>query len=484
MCSPKSINNEPKQAEQKPFVRPLGNIGSTVANPSINQIEPQNEKHQRKQIYRNQYVKQRMQLGKKSSCDCGRYVMDKAHVNYNLKTKSATYSGVKHCNSVWECPICRTRIMKEKGQELAEIANYYGDYATALVTFTIPHYLPDTLAKLIGNSADKTGIKGALRRMMQHRDWRDFCDKYQVIGHVRALEVTNGKHGWHPHYHFAIFFGRTASDGKIEPIQLFGKTPKDMDPDLTLMNNIKVSDEEIRNEMTAILYQLWAKVCESSGLRKPDEDLGVKVSNGFVEYLAKWGLPSELTSTSAKEAKDESKSMVQLETRLSELYGNYRELSDKELQEFEKIKLLLSEYYETMRGTRLLEWSIKFKKQMDAEIALNASSAKEDDNEKMVLVSLPASLYMKIYYRGNYEELLSWAEHEPEYGVQMYVKHLGLDPSLVIPQYKKHSDIPDMNEFIMGKALAKQKEGHRIHVENRRKLKLAAIYNYDSKEED
>lgn len=474
MCNPVANDSVLKLAKQKTAYRGLGNIGSSVANPSKNEIEPQIEKSQRKQSYRNLYVKQRLQIGKKASCQCGRYVMDNAHVNYNPKTKSATYSGVKRCNSVWECPLCRTRIMKSKGEELAQIAEYFGHSATALITFTIPHYFHDSLAKLLGNSSDKTGIKGAIRRMMQHREWRQFCDKYNVIGHVRAIEINSGKNGWHPHYHFALFFGETGTDGNLNSFQLFGKVPKTMNSELSLMENIKKNDELIRNEMTAILYCLWAKVCAASELRTPAKDLGVKVSNGLVEYLAKWGVASELTSASAKEAKNGSMSIVSLETRLSGLYGNYKNLSTLELDEYGKIKAIILEYYETMKGTRLLEWSRNFKKQIDAEIALSAGAGNEDEDEKMVLVSIPPSIYMKIYYRGNYEELLCWAEKEPEYGVQMYVRHLGLDPTLIIPQYKKHSDIPDMNEFIIGKALTRQKEGYRIHVENRKKAKLTA----------
>jgi hypothetical protein len=251
------------------------------------------------------------------------------------------------------------------------------------------------------------------------------------------------------------------------------------------MENVNVENERKSEEIREILYKLWKTVCHDAGLREPSEDHGVKVTNTVVDYIAKWGVSSELSGSAKKSAKtSDSKSIVQLETRLSELYGKTElygkekkdipniGLNDNELHEFKKIQSILMEYYEGMKGTRLLEWSRNFKKQIDAEMALNASAIDENADEgKQVLVSLPAKLYHKIHkqvyvvygkkYRASYEELLSYAERNPDYGVQEYINHIGLDPSEVIPQYKKHSDIDDMNAFILGAALQKQREGYR-----------------------
>jgi hypothetical protein len=66
-----------------------------------------------------------------------------------------------------------------------------------LATYTVPHTRDESLPVVLARLA------GTWRRYAVHT-WRDVLGAHYV-GAVRALEVTHGVHGWHPHYHALVF---------------------------------------------------------------------------------------------------------------------------------------------------------------------------------------------------------------------------------------------------------------------------------------
>jgi hypothetical protein len=66
-----------------------------------------------------------------------------------------------------------------------------------LATYTVPHTRNESLPVVLARLAD------TWRRYAMHV-WRDVLGRYYV-GAVRALEVTHGVSGWHPHYHALLF---------------------------------------------------------------------------------------------------------------------------------------------------------------------------------------------------------------------------------------------------------------------------------------
>src|SRR5690606_37023462 len=63
---------------------------------------------------------------------------------------SARFAGLLRCNSVWQCPVCAPRIMRDRGDALGAI--YDGHSATGgrviMVTLTAPHDYGDSLKLL------------------------------------------------------------------------------------------------------------------------------------------------------------------------------------------------------------------------------------------------------------------------------------------------------------------------------------------------
>ena len=68
-----------------------------------------------------------------------------------------------------------------------------------MLTLTFPHYLGDNLKSLLSR------LELALARFFGGRKAKAVFDKMGKIGHIKALEVTHGRNGWHPHFHLLIF---------------------------------------------------------------------------------------------------------------------------------------------------------------------------------------------------------------------------------------------------------------------------------------
>lgn len=182
---------------------------------------------------------------------------------------SARFSGLLRCNSVWQCPVCAPRIMRDRGDALGAI--FDGHAATrgraVMVTLTAPHDYGDSLKSL------QAHVSHAWRKVTTGAPWARWKRRAGVIGFARALEVTHGVNGWHPHVHALLFLD---AKGQVEP-------------------------EQIRRWF----YARWAlAITAGTGLRWPSKEHGCIVTiprQG--DYLAKMGLSAELTSATTKEGR-------------------------------------------------------------------------------------------------------------------------------------------------------------------------------------
>jgi hypothetical protein len=111
----------------------------------------------------------------------------------------AVYSGLYRCGDFWRCPSCRVTlgIRRARQTETALRAHVDAGGSALLATYTVPHTRDEALPVVLARLADtwRRYAKSALR---------DVLGRYYV-GAVRALEVTHGVSGWHPHYHALVF---------------------------------------------------------------------------------------------------------------------------------------------------------------------------------------------------------------------------------------------------------------------------------------
>lgn len=115
--------------------------------------------------------------------------------------------GVMHCESVWSCPPCAKREWARRCRELGAVVKLARERGArlAFVTATVRHAPGDTLES-VGDA-----VQGAWRAICAHRSF-----KGATVGAVRRVEVTVGRHGWHPHIHAVVVLekGYTLDDLK------------------------------------------------------------------------------------------------------------------------------------------------------------------------------------------------------------------------------------------------------------------------------
>jgi hypothetical protein len=118
--------------------------------------------------------------------------------------RAAHFHGVMTCNSVHACPVCSAKIRTEKRDKIeramrigARVASWFNGARWRMLTVTLRHDGSESLLSL------RKGVMQAWRRMRQsgtiQRIW-----KKRVFASVRAIEVTHGENGWHPHLHIVV----------------------------------------------------------------------------------------------------------------------------------------------------------------------------------------------------------------------------------------------------------------------------------------
>lgn len=118
--------------------------------------------------------------------------------------RHASYHGVLSCNSIHACPTCSGKIRCEKRAKIeramrigGRVASWFNGARWRMLTVTLRHDGSESLLSL------RKGVLGAWRRLRKNGTVQRLWKKH-VFASVRAIEVTHGIHGWHPHLHLVI----------------------------------------------------------------------------------------------------------------------------------------------------------------------------------------------------------------------------------------------------------------------------------------
>lgn len=237
----------------------------------------------------------------------------------------AFFSGLRVCGNIWACPVCAAKVSERRKLEVRQAvdAHIATGNAAVMVTLTFPHKQHDKLSDLMAC------LRQAVTKMGMSYPIKTVRRALEVVGTIRALEVTHGRNGWHPHFHIIWLLGVEAS-AKV----------------LTQLRNA--------------VYAAWSESCRGAGLPDPSEEHGVNVilAESAADYLAKWGhepiweAGSELTKAHSKMARDKASSTP---FDLLRRAGN----GDKKAGE------LFSEFVQAFKGWRQLFWSPGLKKRFE-----------------------------------------------------------------------------------------------------------------------
>lgn len=139
---------------------------------------------------------------------------DTAAVSVVLGPDGAHLNGTQTCGSVWACPVCSASIRQGRALEVEAAARLHLEAGGSLVfvTLTLPHDSADRLGPLLDTVAD------GWKAVTQSRSYRR-VRKAHGLDAIRAVEVTYGRNGWHPHVHALLFVGELVDDLVLDELR-------------------------------------------------------------------------------------------------------------------------------------------------------------------------------------------------------------------------------------------------------------------------
>ncbi|MCY1703440.1 protein rep [Deinococcus sp. SL84] len=206
-------------------------------------------------------------LPEESVCKCGRHAVDSRGVQVVKDGAGRAFTrGLVRCKSVWHCPVCAAKIAEKRRSEYVQLLKAWranGGHVYML-TLTLPHNagqgLVDVLTILLRAWDLFNSGRNALPTMLEDID---------LFGQLRALEVTHGDNGWHPHQHILLFTREYLLPQHIEYIQ-----------------------------------QRWASLLAALGFPTVRPDVAAQVQGGdhAAEYVSKtgWGMAEEISRAHTK----------------------------------------------------------------------------------------------------------------------------------------------------------------------------------------
>jgi hypothetical protein len=122
------------------------------------------------------------------------------------------FGGLRTCDSPWACPVCGPALAERRGEALARTLEHFHGMGFHIVhaVLTVRHTKGESLVDVFGALAD------AWRYMTKSRGFRPHWDG---LGYARAIEITYGRNGWHPHAHLALVVPPEWDVEKLEELE-------------------------------------------------------------------------------------------------------------------------------------------------------------------------------------------------------------------------------------------------------------------------
>lgn len=234
----------------------------------------------------------------------------------------AHFSGLERCGSIWACPVCSAIIRAARAREIAlalERAHERG-HGVAFVTLTLRHTAADSLALNLDHLLE------AWRRLQSWQAWRKLSKRLRHLGTIRAVEITVGSNGWHPHAHLALIFERPLSE---------------------------VERASFEGELAAI----WQRAVEKVGGRLPSLEHGVNVKLADGDGVQIAGYLGKVQETVGKQRLKIAQELARGDLK----HGRAGSVTPFELLDDEtgsrRTRALWFEYVTATKGRRAFGWS-------------------------------------------------------------------------------------------------------------------------------
>ncbi|MCD2191651.1 protein rep [Actinomycetospora soli] len=202
------------------------------------------------------------------------------------------FSGLLTCGNVWLCPECSGKVSAHRAARIERALTTAVDRGgwAVLITLTTRHRLGIPLGVLLSD-----GVQAGWRAVGKSRAVRETRKRLGVLGIVRAVEITHGPNGWHPHVHALVVFA--------------GRPPR-----------------SALDALGAAMFRAWSAAIAREGLPAPIADsggldvshLGTRMREGTLASLSAWaayaakGITGEAIMGAVKDAKGRNRSIREL----------------------------------------------------------------------------------------------------------------------------------------------------------------------------
>lgn len=257
-----------------------------------------------------------------------------------------------------------------------------------MVTYTLQHRQGDPLADVL------EGLLDSLRVFKSGRAYQDIKAEYGIVGGIRALEMTFGENGWHPHVHELLFIDAPLSNAQVGGMKKW-----------------------FAERWIDCLNKLGFDASFAHGLNIETAD------SKIADYIAKWGrepkerefgVESELSNGANKRASRDGLTPFQL----LEAY----ELGDMHA------RALFEEYATVMQGRRQLVWSAGLRAllKLPDEVPDEVLPGFEEEDNTYTIMQIDPEEWKKIYKREIRGVLLFLAAAADATSIRALLKKCGI----------------------------------------------------------
>lgn len=145
---------------------------------------------------------------------CGFHLGNDGLVSIKVRDGVAYPSGenVIFCGSIWTCPVCSAIIRARREADLEADATEWvaRGGSLAMLTFTLRHNESMALLDVLN------ALLGSYRKLRHRQSFEKL--RSLIVGQVRALEVTHGVNGWHPHLHLLLFLNAGVDEDTVRDL--------------------------------------------------------------------------------------------------------------------------------------------------------------------------------------------------------------------------------------------------------------------------
>jgi hypothetical protein len=301
------------------------------------------------------------------------------------EAKRAHFGGLVTCGSQWLCAVCSIKIALSRRGEAQLAVQRLGEQGgvCGLLTLTVPHQATQPFDQVLSS------IKRLFDRWSTGRHGTAMRELWPQIGYIRAVEVTHGISGWHPHFHIVLFFSK--------PV--------------------------IWSDVQEDFFSRWANVARREfGWNLPRAALDLRGHGDAATYVSKWSLEDEITMAHVK--KGRGKNLTPFELLAAYMNGDTK--SGMSWREFATGVCKFDG--DRVKSTARLTWSKGLKKQLCIAELTDEQIADAQDKRAHLLGTLTFDQWQKVLVQendvrpalltlatqGTFEDVLTFVNNLPE----------------------------------------------------------------------